>query len=283
MDSIQFKTSSGYKTYSGASSWDELGSKKLFLRLFKLSRIAVDAPFARFMAGKILFKVPGRYLKALFGDPRRLEDEQTLTSNSDLSILLGLQFMAHISWVWEKMPKRTWYFPSMRIFGRKYESISDGLSEMTFGQFMFVERYFEQCTDENAKYAENLRLFLACLYRPQGSGFNHKDIERIAWWMRFVPSTRKEAILFNYTGLREHLCVRFPEIFPKPDPNDKTVKKKGSSDWIDVALSLAGKDIEMFHAYENDDVWLVLKIIKNVILDAKAHQEALENAKKKRR
>lgn len=283
MDTISIKTGSGIKDFKGAGIWDEIESTKQFVRLFKLSRFAVDSPHTRFFAAKLLYGLPDKYLMLIFNDPRRLTDDDMMLSGADRSLLMGMALMENMEWVWNEGPKVKWFFTDIFIWGRKFTSIGDNFAGLTFGQFMWVERYFELCINENAHYEKNLHLFLGSLYSASGEGFNHKSIESDAKWMRWMSKGKKEAILFNYTGLRDQLAKAFPAIFPPPDPNASAAKPvKSASGWIDVALSLAGKDIRMFHEYEQDDVWLVLKIISNVIEQSKAEQKAIEEAKKKR-
>lgn len=284
MDSISIKTAAGIKEFNGPGSWDEIASAKQFLRLFKLSRFAVESPYTRFLAAKVLYGLPDKYLTRIFSDPRRLTDGEMLLNHADRSVLMGMALMENMEWVWNESIEKRWFFPKVLLWGRRFVSIGDNFADLLFGQFMWVERYFELCINESADYEKNLHLFLGSLYTASGEEFSHKAIESTAKWMGWMSKAKKEAILFNYTGLRDQLAKAFPAIFPPPDPSNTPAKPvKSASGWIDVALTMAGKDIRMFHEYERDDVWLVLKIISNVIEQAKAEQKAIEDAKKKRR
>ena len=268
------------KHYSGPASWDELMSQRQFLRLFKLSRIATNATYARFLALRIVYKMPRRVVKLFFSNPDRIPDETDFFSPSDRAVLLGIQLMDTVAWVWDKVPLTRWYYPSLRIFGRKFKGTEDGFRGITFGQYMFSERFFDALQNENTDYKTNLQLFLGTIYRPTSQkSFDSSKIESNAKWLRWLPKQKQESIAYNYAGLRYQLTKEFPDVFPKPKEHDKeSAQAKGSSGWLDVALSLSGKDLNMLYTYENADLWLVMKVLSNVIKENKALEE-LRNKK----
>jgi hypothetical protein len=268
------------KKYVGPDSWDTLTSQRQFLRLFKLSRVSTSAKFARFLALKIVYGIPKHVVKLFFDNPDRIPEESDFLSPSDRAILLGVQLMETVEWVWDKVPMSRWYYPSVLVFLKKFKGPEDGFGGLTFGQYMFSERFFDALQNENEDYKTNLQLFLATLYRPGSQKiFDPGKIEQYAKWLQWIPKQKQEAIVFNYAGLRYQLTKDFPEVFPKArDKESESLQAKNASGWLDVALSLTGKDLTMLKAYESADLWLVMKVLTNVIRENKAMEE-LRNKK----
>lgn len=262
--------------YSGPSSWDELTTRKQYLKLFKLSRVAVSAPFARFLALKIIYGISKRVSKLFFDNRDRIPEEKDFLSPSDRAILLGLQLMDTIQWIWDKLPLQKFHYQDIRIFGRKFNGPGDSFGEMKFGQYMFVERFFEALRKEGQDYKQNLHLFLASLYRRDNSAeWNKKEIDQNLKWVRWISPKTQEAIVFNYAGLRYQLTQDFKEVFPKPAEGEtQTAKAKNASGWLDILLSITEKDLRMLYSYENADLFLVMKVLTNVIRQNKELEAA---------
>ncbi len=259
------------QNYRGPSTWDEIKTSKQYLRLFKLSRVAVSAPFARFHSLKIIYGIPRRVTKLFFQNPNRLPEESDFLSPSDRAILLGMQLMETVKWVWDKIPVRRFFHQQIHIFGRTFSGPGDGFGEMKFGQYMFAERYFDALRKEGEDYKENMHLFIAALYRrDNGKDWSKTEIDRNLRWLRWMSPKKQEAIVFNYAGLRYQLTQDFKEVFPVPTEGETQTKKaKNASGWLDIVLSLSEKNIEMLYTYEKADLFLVMKVLTNTIIQNK--------------
>jgi hypothetical protein len=119
------------------------------------------------------------------------------------------------------------------------------LEGMSFGQFMFVDTYYEVSimSDDSGQ----LDKFIACLYLPEGKQFSEKLIEDRADYVKmFFKPEEKTAVSLNYRLVKEWICERYPLLFRKqvaePVQNKKEKLERGSN-WVKVYESLVGDDI----------------------------------------
>lgn len=119
------------------------------------------------------------------------------------------------------------------------------LEGLSFGQFMFVDTYYEVAITSDDP--EHLNKFIACLYLPEGKPFNEQLIEDRTDYVKllFKPE-EKTAISLNYRLVKEWICERYPLLFRKqvaePVQNKKEKLERGSN-WVKVYESLVGDDI----------------------------------------
>ena len=122
------------------------------------------------------------------------------------------------------------------------------LEGMSFGQFMYVDTYFEVAVlaDDTAQ----LDKFIGCLYLPAGKQFDEKLIqERADYVGLFFRPEEKTAISLNYRLVKEWLCSQYPLLFQASEPETSDLKQNSvaersrSSDWVKIYESLVGDDI----------------------------------------
>jgi hypothetical protein len=122
------------------------------------------------------------------------------------------------------------------------------LERMSFGQFMYVDTYFEVAVmaDDTAQ----LDKFIGCLYLPAGKQFDEKLIQDRADYVGiFFRPEEKTAISLNYRLVKEWLCNQYPLLFQASEPETSDLeetqssKNKRGSDWVKVYESLVGDDI----------------------------------------
>lgn len=117
------------------------------------------------------------------------------------------------------------------------------LEGMSFGQFMFVDTYYEVAiTSEDP---EQLNKFIACLYLPDGKPFREHLIEdRAAYVNLFFKPEEKTAISLNYRLVKEWICERYPLLFRKPIAEAVADQNRSQgNNWVKVYESLVGDDI----------------------------------------
>jgi hypothetical protein len=114
------------------------------------------------------------------------------------------------------------------------------LEGMSFGQFMFVDTYYEVAiTSEDP---EHLNKFIACLYLPEGKPFKEQLIEDRADYIKLIfKPEEKTAISLNYRLVKEWICERYPLLFRKSSEVEQSHSK--GSNWVKVYESLVGDDI----------------------------------------
>lgn len=128
------------------------------------------------------------------------------------------------------------------------------LEGMSFGQFMFVDTYYDVAiTTEDPG---QLNRFIACLYLPEGKSFNEKLIaDRTDFVNLFFKPEEKTAISLNYRLVKEWICERYPLLFRKPAAESVIEHSPGQgSNWVKVYESLVGDDIV------NQDKYAVLPV-----------------------
>ena len=141
------------------------------------------------------------------------------------------------------------------------------LEGMSFGQFMFVDTYYEVAiTSEDP---EHLNKFIACLYLPEGKLFNEQLIEdRAAYVKLFFKQEERTAISLNYRLVKEWICERYPLLFRK-SPAAEFVEAKPvaeqsrsqGSNWVKVYESLVGDDIANQDKYSSLPVHTVFRYL----------------------
>ena len=122
------------------------------------------------------------------------------------------------------------------------------LEGMSFGQFMYVDTYFEVAVmaDDTAQ----LNKFIGCLYLPDGKQFDEKLIQSRADYVGlFFRPEEKTAISLNYRLVKEWLCKQYPLLFQASEPETsdleetQSAENKRGSNWVKVYESLVGDDI----------------------------------------
>ena len=153
------------------------------------------------------------------------------------------------------------------------------LEGMTFGQFMFVDTYYEKYL----QYSElrDLDKFIACLYLPEGKQFEQEFIDYRADYVQlFLLHEEKTAISLNYRLVKEWICERYPLLFRKPkesqeqnatvaDPKEQQEqaapvadpKAQQGSNWVRVFESLVADDIVNQDKYANLPVHFVFRYL----------------------
>lgn len=281
MNRIDLIVSGKKRTYTGPSGWEEVTSRKQFVRLTRLVFLGELIRSVRFAALKAVYGMSPFRAKELFSSKDYGRDHQdSILTTADQNAILGQKLLKTTDWIWNTLPHSKWHFPVIRILHKKYTGPGDGFSDMTFGQFIFVERYFSAIHKGADDYKFNLQMFLGSVFLEKGNPFMMDNISRNARWLRLLKPRTQEAILHNYSGLRNTLVRSFPEIF-ESDPDTKPKQKTGkSSGWLDVALSLAGDDLAKLHTYEENNLWLVMKVIHNAVLRSREMEQIVNKSKK---
>ncbi len=139
------------------------------------------------------------------------------------------------------------------------------LEGMSFGQFMFVDTYYEiAITSEDPG---QLNKFIACLYLPEGKPFSEQLIKYRADYVKlFFKPEEKTAISLNYRLVKEWICERYPLLFRKPpvaEPVEAGRSRNQGSNWVKVYESLVGDDIVNQDKYSALPVHTVFRYLTN--------------------
>lgn len=140
------------------------------------------------------------------------------------------------------------------------------LSDITFGQFIFMESYFSNYQTEKSK--PDLHKFVASLYLQESTPFEEKAIKSDMVQIGKIEESVLEAIALNYIFIKEWLALAYPLLFSqskeqeeKPD-NQKQINR---SSWVKVFESVVGDDIINQDKYAALPVHTVFRWMTNKI------------------
>lgn len=158
--------------------------------------------------------------------------------------------------------------PCNRFMIKKFAGLNaprPRLEGMTFGQFIFVDTYFEEyATDANPV---SLHKFIASLYTQPKKPFSDKQIIRQSGLIARQDATEMQAIVINYRLIREWLMEAYPVIFSKGKEKEGTKEpvKRNKQGWLDVLDSLVDDDIVNFDKYAKMPLHNVLRYMSKKI------------------
>jgi hypothetical protein len=118
---------------------------------------------------------------------------------------------------------------------------ADRLKGVTFGQFIFIDAYFND-TDPSSRLK-----FIAHLYLPQGEKFNEDACNQRAAELS-LPHATIEAIMYNYSLFYGYFQQAYPLLFQASHSGTKELSNSGTSKydprgWVKVFENVMGTDI----------------------------------------
>jgi len=170
-------------------------------------------------------------------------------------------------------PYNTFIIQSLKTSGGTLQSPRPQLASMTFGQFIFIESYFESFQTD--KEPINLYKFVASLYLHSWAKFNEDEINPGALLTAKVKQEILDAIVINYVLVKEWLSIIYPLIFQREEAVEETEKPKthknpkNNNAWLKIFESIVGDDIINNDRYSKlylHDVlrWMTRKIKENL-------------------
>ena len=169
-------------------------------------------------------------------------------------------------------PYNEFIIPKLDCKGTVLCAPNPKLKGLTFGQFIFLDTYFANY--QESKDHTDLNKFIAAAYLPFGQPFNELAIEANHRWIAQTPMLSREAIIINYSLIRDWLCEVYPMVFQRKTEQDNKVvepknklpeKKRDPNSWIKVFESLVGDDIINEDKYANLPLHNVLRYLTNQI------------------
>ena len=157
-----------------------------------------------------------------------------------------------------------------------YSAPKGRLEGMSFGQFVFADTYYINYSRLHDKTL--LNKLIATLYAPAGESFDEKLINARAEEMDSLPEAVKQAVLINWTLVKEWLTVSYPLVFIKPGEEDKKKpqeeedqpakkerKPTPSDDWVKIFDNLVSDDLVNADKYAAMPVHTVFRYITRKI------------------
>ncbi|WP_291528597.1 hypothetical protein [Bacteroides sp. UBA939] len=99
-------------------------------------------------------------------------------------------------------------YPAIRIRMRKFTGPDDGLFDITFEQFMYMQTYLDAMQQEPLK----INHLLACLWH-RGKTFDINRLDDDAAFIRHLPEAKKMVMYWFITGCMINLTGSFPRVF----------------------------------------------------------------------
>lgn len=135
------------------------------------------------------------------------------------------------------------------------------LGSLTFGQFIFMDAYYNDYAFSKDEAA--LNKFIASIYLPKGEKFNSEMIQgRVDIVVKTDIHTRR-AIAMNYSLVAAWLQLAYPLVFSesKQSEPDQEPKPPSSSPWIGIFESLVGDDLINRDRYADLPIHTVLRTL----------------------
>lgn len=130
------------------------------------------------------------------------------------------------------------------------------LKAMSFGQFIFVDSYYNDWLLSHKE--EDMNKFISALYLPEGKSFRQENLPVYELIVERYPLDIRCAISLNYRLVKEFLIHAYPLIFQK---STKNKKEKSHSGWVSVLESVVSDDIINQDKYTDLSVHVVLRWI----------------------
>jgi hypothetical protein len=147
------------------------------------------------------------------------------------------------------------------------------LDGMTWGQFIFVDSYYEEFMGQQND--ESLNVFIAHLYMRKNEAFDHSLAKSRAQtrYIKGIPYETKFAISINYRLIREWLAAIYPLIFnssQQPEAKDEQPKAKDQrpktkNQWLEIHKHLVGDNIIDYEKYTEKQLHVILSYLTTKI------------------
>lgn len=180
-----------------------------------------------------------------------------------------------------------------RAFSAILYGPGDGLSYLSFAEFMAAEQRLEVYHKNPLKNIESLNEFCGILYRKASKqrmkeddkreGFREGQITANGLIFDKVTADMKSAILLNYQGAKALFPKLYKNLFPShlqengtEEPTDQPKPKKSNSlTWLNILFDMSNLDVEKIEANERAKLHKALKIIdETMVRNQKMRDEA---------
>jgi len=189
---------------------------------------------------------------------------------SDFEIFNILQPLSFIS---DYRPRNCFILPSFgHLLAPRHK-----LENVTWGQFIYIEHYFDNIMAAEKINDDDLNNFITHLYLPKGEAFNHEDCVQRASSKPLTSASfnKKYAVVLNYRLIREWLATIYKLIFQKKlasrNPQQETSNQKPATrnqkpgSWTSVHDQIVGDDIINREKYADLNVHIVFRFLTKKI------------------
>ena len=165
---------------------------------------------------------------------------------------------------------RRFLVPSYVLGGRRFVCPADGLSGMSFQQFMTVDTFFTWYLETDER--RFLLQMCSCLYLEEGEDFFELQLEeRMKVWGRCDTATDRtdgaavlRSVLMQWGMVKRWLAGAYPFLFPVAVVQQQTVRggrKVASNVWLEIFDVLVQDDLTRIDSYRKLACMDVLRIL----------------------
>lgn len=243
-------------TYQLPGSWDELTPEQM-LHLVKLTQ--TDIPVETVKVHMLLYCLKAcvtRHRK-IYGDNYRIsvgkESENVRFSVRRKNYLLTPEEVCSLAglfgFLFER--ERDYYgntkryyikplrfanpYPTVRIRVRKFTGPDDGLYDITFEQFIYMQTYLDAMQQD----AQKIDHLLACLWH-RGKYFDINRLDADAALLHHLPEAKKMVMYWFITGCIINLGEQFPRVF---SGNSGSIRQNVFDSQLRLLDTLASSDM----------------------------------------
>lgn len=160
-------------------------------------------------------------------------------------------------------------YPTLRIRLRKFTGAEDGLYDITFEQFIYMQTYLDAMQQDPQK----INYLLACLWH-RGTAFDINRLEADAALLRHLPEAQKLVMYWFITGCLTDLGKIFPRIF---SGDGGTVKNNVFDSQLRLLNTLADSDMTKKDAVRKGSLLDALYTMDESIIRQEEMEEKLRN------
>lgn len=164
----------------------------------------------------------------------------------------------------EKVMMNKFIIPTVKLGKNVFVSPTEGLTGMTFQQFISIDTYYTWYIQ--LKQKEYLVGMAVCMYLKEGEGIQDFDAEeRNAIWQQ-AQDIVLNCLLTNWTFVKCWLAKCYPYLFAGGGSDTTPGKKvKPSNAWSEIMDSLVEDDLTRIESYKKLECMDVIRILNRRI------------------
>lgn len=187
----------------------------------------------------------------------------------------GINLLELTNFVFQKNECTHNLFPKLKIgFFKSIYGPADKLANCSINEFSFAIKYYNiynKTQDEN-----HLDLLIASLYRSSKKNwevtgdiredFNPFTAERHIKQISKLSYAHKQAIYLFFHGCLESISLAFPNVFSRPEVQEKQTST--GKTFLDIILKLSGEKFGSFNETQAENCYIILRQLNTLIEDS---------------
>lgn len=267
--------------FSGPSCYSELTARQA-VGILRLKGLVLQEPHYQFVALKLLYGIKFHQQRWLF-DRLFLKARGLSPEDIDRTLSMGQDLLDLLLWIGEPDTRASYPVRRFRLYDfqfgtpriwlgrllhwRYYYGPSAGLTELSFGEFMFADQAFR---------AGDQAALAALLYRPRGEAFDRHSADSRTRLFRRADPALLALIEQNFMDSLQLLARYFTNVFSKSEQTATGQPVKAGSQWLQIAINMAKLDVTKIRDIEESNLYLALKVLDEQIRQAEELEQSLQ-------